>query len=66
MENLDLVHTYIGGPSHVSCIGAIIIILVLLMTRLRNIWFIAFEKNIMALILLRNLSLWLRMRQEIS
>ena len=43
---------------------AIIIMLLLLMMQLGKLRFIAFDGNLMYLILLRNKKLWLRMRQE--
>jgi hypothetical protein len=43
---------------------ALVIILLLLMIQLEKLWFIAFEKNLMFLTLLRNGKLWLRMRQK--
>jgi hypothetical protein len=43
---------------------ALIIMLLLLMMQLEKLGFIAFDKNMMFLILLRNGKLWLRMRQE--
>jgi hypothetical protein len=43
---------------------ALIIMLFLLMMQLEKISFIAFDKNMMFLTLLRNGKLWLRMRQE--
>jgi hypothetical protein len=43
---------------------ALVIILLLLMMQLEKLGFIAFDKNMMFLILLRNGNLWLRMRQE--
>jgi hypothetical protein len=42
----------------------IIIMLLLLMMQLQKLRFIAFDKNMMFLILLRNRKLWLRMIQE--
>jgi hypothetical protein len=41
---------------------ALIIMLLLLMMQLEKLWFIAFDKKLMFLILLRNGKLWLRMR----
>jgi hypothetical protein len=43
---------------------SLIIMLLLLMMQLEKLQFIAFDKNQMFLILLRNGKLWLRMRQE--
>jgi hypothetical protein len=43
---------------------ALVIMLLLLMMQLGKLEFIAFNKNMMFLILLRNGKLWLRMRQE--
>jgi hypothetical protein len=43
---------------------ALVTMLLLLMMQLEKLGFIAFEKNMMFLILLRNGKLWLRMRQE--
>jgi hypothetical protein len=42
----------------------LIIMLLLLMMQLEKLGFIAFDKNLMFLILLRNGKLWLRMKQE--
>jgi hypothetical protein len=42
----------------------LIIMLLLLMMKLEKLGFIAFDKNLMFLILLRNGDFWLRMRQE--
>jgi hypothetical protein len=41
---------------------ALVIMLLLLMMQLEKLGFIAFDKNMMFLILLRNEKLWLRMR----
>jgi hypothetical protein len=43
---------------------ALIIMLLLLMMQLEKLRFIAFDKNLMFLTLLRNVKLWLRMRHE--
>jgi hypothetical protein len=43
---------------------ALIVMLLLLMMQLEKLGFIAFDKNMMFFILLRNEKLWLRMRQE--
>jgi hypothetical protein len=42
----------------------LIIMLLLLMMQLEKLGFVAFDKNLMFLILLRNGKIWLRMRQE--
>jgi hypothetical protein len=42
----------------------LVIMLLLLMVELEKLGFIAFDKNLMFLILLRNGKIWLRMRQE--
>ena len=43
---------------------ALIIMLLLLMMQLEKLRFIAFNKNMMFLALLRNGKIWMRMRQE--
>jgi hypothetical protein len=43
---------------------ALIIMLLLLMMQLEKLGFIAFDKNLLFFILLRNENIWLRMRQE--
>jgi hypothetical protein len=42
----------------------LVIMLLLLMMQLEKLGFIAFDKNVMFFILLRNGKIWLRMRQE--
>jgi hypothetical protein len=53
-ERLELVHTDVWGPTQVSSLGG----------SHYYVTFIAFDKNLMFLILLRNGKIWLRMRQE--
>jgi hypothetical protein len=63
-ERLDLVNTYVWGPIKYHILVDLIIMLLLLMMQLEKIRFIAFEKNLMFLILIRNENIWLKMRQE--
>ena len=57
-------HTDVWGPAQVSSLGVSHYYVTLLMMQLEKLGFIAFDKNLMFLILLRNGKLWLRMRQE--
>jgi hypothetical protein len=65
-ERLELVHTDVWGPIRYHLLVALVTMLLLLMMQLEKLGFIAFDKNMMFLILLRNGKLWLRMRQEKS
>jgi hypothetical protein len=58
------VHTNVWGPTHVSSLGGSHYYFTFIDDETRKTWFIAFNKNLMFLILLRNGKLWLRMRQE--
>jgi hypothetical protein len=53
-----------GDQLRYHLLVALIIMLLLLMMQLGKLGFIAFDKNMMFLTLLRNGKLWLRMRQE--
>ena len=63
-ERLELVHTNVWGPTQVSSLGGSHYYVTLLMMQLEKLGFIAFDKNLMFLILLRNRKLWLRMRHK--
>jgi hypothetical protein len=63
-ERLELVHTNVWGPTQVSSLGGSCYYVTLLMMQLEKLGFIAFNKNLMFLILLRNGKIWLRMRHE--
>ena len=63
-ERLELVHTDVWGPAQVSSLGASRYYFTCIDDATRKTWFIAFDKNPMFFILLRNGNLWLRMRQE--
>ena len=63
-DKLEPVHTDVRGPTQVSSLVDLIIMLLLLMMQLRKLGFIIFRKSLMFLILLRNGKLWLRMRQK--
>ena len=63
-ENLELVHTDVWGPAQVQSLSGSCYYVTLLMMQLEKLGFIAFDKNLMCLILLRSGNLWLRMRQE--
>jgi hypothetical protein len=53
-----------GDELRYHLLVALIIMLLLLMMQLEKLGFIALDKNMMFLILLRNGKLWLRMRKE--
>jgi hypothetical protein len=53
-----------GDQLRYHLLVALVIILLLLMIQLEKIGFIAFDKNLMFFIFLRNGNLWLRMRHE--
>jgi hypothetical protein len=53
-ERLELVHTDVWGPAQVSSLGGSRYYVTLLMMQLQKLRFIAFDKNMMFLILLRN------------
>jgi hypothetical protein len=63
-ERLEIVHTMYGDQLRYHLLEYLVIILLLLMMQLEKLGFIALDKNMMFLILLRNGKLWLRMRQE--
>ena len=63
-ENLELVHTYIWGPAQVPSLGGSHYYVLLLMMKLEKLRFIALDRIMMSLILLRSGKIWLRMRQE--
>ena len=63
-EKLELVHTNVWGPSQVQSLGVSHYYVILLMMQLEKLGFIALDKNLMCLIILRSGKLWLRMRQE--
>jgi hypothetical protein len=53
-----------GDQLRYHLLVALIIMFLLLMMQLEKLGFIAFDKNLMFLILLRNGNIWLRMKQE--
>jgi hypothetical protein len=59
------IHMY-GDQLRYHLLVALVTMLLLLMMQLEKLGFIAFNKNMMFLILLRNGKVWLRMRQEKS
>ena len=61
-EKLELVHTDVWGPAQVQSLGGSRYYLLLLMMQLEKLGFIALDRNMMCLILLRSGNLWLRMR----
>ena len=62
-EKLELVHMY-GKQLKYNLLVALIIMLLLLMMQLENFGFIALDRNVTCLLLLRSGKLWLRMRQK--
>jgi hypothetical protein len=61
-EMLDIVNTYLWIPTHVSSLGGSRYYVTFIDDATRKTWVIAFDKNMMFLILLRNGKIWLRMR----
>jgi len=53
-----------GDQLRYNLLVALVIMLLLLMMQLEKLGFIALDRNLMCLILLRSGKLWLRMRQE--
>jgi hypothetical protein len=53
-ERLELVHTDVWGPAQVSSLGGSHYYVNFIDDATRKTWFIAFDKNMMFLILLRN------------
>ena len=65
-ERLQFVHTYVWGPTQGSFLGGYRYYVTFIDDATIKVGFIAFNKNMMFLILLRNGNLWLRMGQEKS
>ena len=63
-EKLEFVHTDVWGPTQVSSLGGSHYYVTFIDDATRKLGSIAFDKNLMYLILLRNGNLWLRMRHE--
>jgi hypothetical protein len=57
-------HTDVWGPAHVSSLGGSRYYVTFIDYASRKLGFIAFDKNVMFLILLGNGKIWLRMKQE--
>jgi hypothetical protein len=58
------VHTDVWGPTQVSYLGGSHYYVKFIDDATRKLGFIAFDKNLMFLILLRSGNIWMRMRQE--
>ena len=63
-EKSELVHTDVWGPNQVQSLGGSHYYVTFIDDATRKLGFIALDKNLMCLILLRSGNIWLKMRQE--
>ena len=63
-EKLELVHTYVWGPTQVQYLGVSRYYVTFIDDATRKTWVYCIDKNMMCLLLLRNGKLWLRMTHE--
>ena len=62
-EKLELMHTYVWGPSQVQSLRGSHYYVTFIEMQLEKLGFIALDKNMTCLLLLRSGKLWLKRRQ---